>query len=116
MHNSSTGKIIDHLWHWFKTSKDNEVIKDVSKSGNIKFDCYLNSHISDPLSLTVFELSDKSELIVNDIKKLAESQAAYFLFVNTKAGWMIAVKNTPENVRKISQGEKIQNFKIKVIN
>jgi hypothetical protein len=107
--------IIDHLWSWITTHKDRELIKDTSKVYNLKFDGYVNSTISDPLSFSVFEISDKGELIIDDMAKLVESQAAFFLFVNTKTGWVVAVKNKPENVKKLAKGEEIQNLKVRII-
>jgi hypothetical protein len=111
----NTSHIIDHLWKWFTTHKGRELIKDTSKVSNVKFDCYVNSTITDPLSFSLFELSDKGELMIDDIAKLVDSEAAFFLFVNTKSGWIVAVKNNPENVKKLAKGEAIQNMKIRII-
>ena len=36
------------------------------------------------------------------------------VFVNPKTGWIFAIKNTIQNKKKLVQGEKIQNFKIKI--
>lgn len=115
MKNPLISNIIDHLWQWTSTGKDREVIKDTTNINNVKFDCYVNSTPSDPLSFSIFELSEKGELMINDAAKIVESQAAFFLFVNTKSGWIVAVKNTLENQKKLIQGEKIQNLKIKMI-
>ena len=68
-----------------------------------------------PLSFTVFELSDKGELLIDNQQKLIESQAAFFLFVNTKTGWIFSIKNTLENQKKLLTGQAIQNFKIKIV-
>lgn len=108
--------IIDALWRWFSTKKDRPVVKDTSKISKVKFDCFFDSSISDPLSFSLFSLSDKGELEIDDVQKLADSDAAYFLFVNPKTGWMVAVKNTQENLKKLIKREPIQNLKIKVIN
>lgn len=108
--------IIDALWKWFSTKKDRPVVKDTSKISKVKFDCFFDSSISDPLSFSLFGLSDKGELEIDDVQKLADSDAAYFLFVNPKTGWMVAVKNTQENLKKLIKREPIQNLKIKVIN
>lgn len=108
-------ELIDSLWKWFSTQKDRPVVRDTSKISKVKFDCYFESNISDPLSFTLFGLSDKGELEVDDVQRLAESEAAYFLFVNPKTGWMVAVKNTHENQKKLIKGDPIQNLKIKVI-
>jgi hypothetical protein len=107
--------LIDALWRWFSTKKDRPVVKDTSKISNVKFDCFFESSISDPLSFSIFGLSDKGELEIDDVQKLAESEAAYFLFLNPKTGWMVAVKNTQENLKKLIKKEPIQNLKIKVI-
>ncbi|NLF84268.1 MAG: hypothetical protein GX568_09855 [Candidatus Gastranaerophilales bacterium] len=114
MSDISTSTIIDNLWRWFRTANDHDAIKDVTKT-NTKIDCYVDSHVSDPISFSVFELSDKGELQINNVTKLMESKAAYFLFVNVKTGWIVAVRNTPENTAKLFKNEKIQNFKIKII-
>ena len=81
---------------------------------SIKYDAYVNSTLSEPLSFTVFELSDKGELMIDSRQRLLESKAAFFLFVNPKTGWIFAVKNTIENQKKIIQNQPIQNFKIKI--
>lgn len=107
--------IVDHLWSWITTYKGREAIKDTTKLYSTKFDCYVNSSASDPLSFTVFELSDKGELMLENITRLVESEAAFFLFVNTKSGWIFAVKNTPENVKRLAKGEPIQNLKVRIV-
>ncbi|OGI04000.1 MAG: hypothetical protein A2287_02890 [Candidatus Melainabacteria bacterium RIFOXYA12_FULL_32_12] len=107
--------IIDHLWKWITTYKDRELIRDTSNLYSTKFDGFINSTLSDPLSFSVFELSDKGELIIDDMAKLVESQAAFFLFVNTKTGWIVAVKNRPENVKKLARKEAIQSLKVRII-
>ncbi len=50
---------------------------------------------------TVFELSDKGELIIDKQQRIIESQAAFFLFVNPKTGWIFSIKNTLENQKKL---------------
>ena len=110
-----TQQIIDALWGWFSTKKDRPVVRDATKLSSVKFDCFFESSVSDPLSFSVFSLSDKGELEIDDVQKLAASEAAYFLFVNSKTGWMVAVKNTPENLKKLIQKDSIQNLKIKII-
>jgi hypothetical protein len=107
--------IIDALWNWFSTKKGHPVVKDATKLSKVKFDCFFESSVSDPLSFSVFSLSDKGELEIDDVQKLAASEAAYFLFVNPKTGWMVAVKNTQENLKKLIKKEPIQNLKIKII-
>jgi len=115
MANLKTQQIIDALWGWFSTKKDRPVVRDATKVSAVKFDCFFESSVSDPLSFTVFNLSDKGELEIDDVQKLAASEAAYFMFVNTKTGWMVAVKNTQENQKKLIRKEPIQNLKIKII-
>ena len=107
--------LIDALWKWFSTKKDRPVVKDTSKISKVKFDCFFDSSVSDPLSFSLFSLSDKGELEIDDVQKLAASEAAYFLFLNPKTRWMVAVKNTQENLKKLIKKEPIQNLKIKVI-
>ena len=108
MHNHKVDNIINHLWNWVTTVKDRELIKDTTRICTTKFDGYINSTISDPLSFTVFELSDKGELLIDNVTRLVESEAAFFLFVNTKAGWIVAVKNNPENLKRLVKGEPVQ--------
>ena len=97
------------------TQKDSALVKDTTRLSKIKFDAYVDSTISNPLSFTVFNLSDKGELVIDDTSRLVESEAAFFLFVNTEHGWLFAVKNTLENQKKLIRGEKIQNYKIKIL-
>ena len=51
---------------------------------------------------------------IDNLQKLIESEAGFLLFVNPKTGWIFAIKNTIQNKKKLVQGEKIQNFKIKI--
>ena len=76
----------------------------------------LDMVVSRELSFTVFELSDKGELLIDNPQKLVDSEAAFFLFVNPRQGWTFAVKNTLENQKKLIRQEQIQNYKIKIIN
>lgn len=108
-------EIITSLYRWVKTFKDKEILKDTTRIKNIKFDAYVESSISEPLSFTVFELSDKGELLIDDPARLVASEAAFFLFVNPKTGWIFAIKNNLENQKKLMKQEPIQNFKIKII-
>lgn len=114
MSDIKTSTIIDALWNWFSTQKGRPVIKDTTKLSKTKFDCFVDSSVSDPLSFSVFSLSDKGELEIDDVQKLASSEAAYFLFVNPKSGWMVAVKNTQENLKKLIKKEPIKNLKIRI--
>ncbi len=107
--------IIDALWNWFSTKKGHPIVKDTTKLSSVKYDCFFDSSVSDPLSFSVFSLSDKGELEIDDVQKLAASEAAYFLFVNPRSGWMVAVKNNQENLKKLIKKEPIQNLKIRII-
>jgi len=106
--------LITALYRWITTYKDKEILRDMTKLNNVKFDAFVESSISEPLSFTVFELSDKGELLIDDTARLIGSEAAFYIFVNPKTGWIFAVKNTLENQRKLIQKEPIQNFKIKI--
>lgn len=107
--------LITALYQWLLTFDDKPVLKDTSKIYKVKYDCYLESSIREPLSFTVFELSDKGELLIDNTQRLLESQAAFFVFVNPHSGWVFAIKNTLENQKKLIKKEPIQNFKIKII-
>ena len=107
--------IITALYRWITTYKNKEILRDTTKLNNFKFDAYVESSISSPLSFTVFELSEKGELLIDDTSRLIDSQAAFFLFVNPKSGWVFAVKNTLDNQKKLIRKEPIQNFKVKII-
>lgn len=97
------------------TNKEASVLKDTTRLSKVKFDAYVDSTISTPLSFTIFELSDKGELLIDNPQRLVESEAAFFLFVNPQHGWMFAVKNTLENQKKLIRQEQIQNYKIKIL-
>lgn len=116
MNNIKTRALVDSLWNWFSSYREKPVIKDTTNIFSVKYDCYIDSTVSEPLSFTVFELSAKGELMLDDIGKLIESKAAYFLFLNPDTGWMVMVKNTTENVGKLGKGEPLQNMKVKIIN
>lgn len=106
--------LITALYQWVTTNKDKPIIRDTTKVFSIKYDAYIESSVSEPLSFTIFELSDKGELLIDDTKRLIESQAAFYLFVNAKTGWIFAIKNSLENQKKIIQKRDIQKFKIKI--
>lgn len=114
MSQNTTDKIITGLYKWCTTFKDQAVLRDTTRLRNTKFDAYIDSNLTTPLSFSVFELSDKGELIIDNQQKILESQAAFFLFVNTKTGWIFSIKNTLENQKKLLTGQPIQNFKIKI--
>ena len=107
--------LITALYQWLTDFHDKPVLKDTSKIFKVKYDCYLESNVREPLSFTVFELSDKGELMIDNTQKLLESQAAFFVFVNPRTGWGFAIKNTLENQKKLIKQEPIQNFKIKIV-
>ena len=107
--------IITFLYQHITTQKDSALIKDTTRLSKIKFDAYIDSSISNPLSFTVFNLSDKGELVIDNPARVIESEAAFFLFVNAEHGWMFAVKNTLDNQKKLIRKEPIQNYKIKIL-
>lgn len=107
--------IITKLYRWCTTFKDQALIKDTTRLRNTMFDAYVDSNLTTPLSFTVFELSDKGELLIDSKQRILESQAAFYLFVNPKTGWLFAVKNTIENQKNLLTNQAIQNFKIKII-
>jgi hypothetical protein len=116
MMTQNNSHLITALYQWVTTNKDKPVIKDTSKIFNMKFDAYIDSTITEPLSFTVFELSDKGELLIDDTPRLVASEAAFFLFINPKTGWIFAIKNDLENQKKLIQKQPIQNFKVKIVN
>lgn len=107
--------IITFLYRHITTFKGVNLLKDTTRLNKIKFDAYVESTISAPLSFTVFELSDKGELLIDNPQRIAGSEAAFFLFVNPAHGWTFAVKNTLENQKKLIRQEPIQNYKIKIL-
>ena len=116
MNNSRRDTLINSLWNWITTFKGTEILKDTTRLSGTKFDAFIESSASQPLSFSVFEMSNEGELVIDDVSRLVESQAAFFLFVNPKAGWVTAVKNTTQNQKKLVRKEPIQNFKVKIIN
>ena len=115
MSQNKVDEIITKLYKWCTTFKDQSLIRDTSRLRNTKFDAYIESNLTTALSFTVFELSDKGELLIDSKQKVLESQAAFFLFVNPKTGWIFAIKNTLENQKKLLTNQPIQNFKIKIV-
>lgn len=107
--------IITRLYKWCTTFKEQALLRDTSKLRNTMFDAYIDSNLTTPLSFTLFELSDKGELLIDKQQRVLESQAAFFLFVNPKTGWIFALKNTLENQKKLLTNQPIQNFKIKIV-
>lgn len=106
--------LITFLYQNVTTYRGATTIRDTTNLRNSKFDCYIDSQMTNPLSFTLFELSDKGELQIDNLQRLIESEAGFLLFVNPKTGWIFAIKNTIQNKKKLVQGEKIQNFKIKI--
>lgn len=115
MHEIKLSSLIDSLWQWFSTNKGRPAIKDSTKVASVKYDCFIDSSVSDPLSFSIFELSNKGELLVDDVSKLLESKATYFLFVNPDKKFMVMVKNNLENLKKLTQGENVENMKVKMV-
>lgn len=113
--NNNLDNIITRLYRWCTTFKDQALLRDTSKLRNTMFDAYIDSNLTTPLSFTIFELSDKGELLIDKQQRVLESQAAFFLFVNPKTGWIFALKNTLENQKKLLTNQPIQNFKIKIV-
>ncbi len=112
---SNIDDIITFLYRNVTSKKDSSLIKDTTRLNSVKYDVYVDSTISNPLSFTVFELSDKGELLIDNTERLVSSEAAFFLFVNSTHGWIFAVKNTLENQKKLIRKEPIQNYKIKFL-
>lgn len=106
---------ITYFYNTVTTKKDAALIKDTSRLSKIKYDAYIDSTISAPLSFTIFGLSDKGELLIDNPARIVESEAAFFLFVNPEHGWTFAIKNTLENQKRLIRKEPIQNYKIKLL-
>lgn len=115
MDDFTLNNIIDRLWQWLATDRGRPAIKDTTRISSVKYDCYLDSSVSDPMSFSVFRLSDRGELLVDDVSRLVESKAAYFLFVNTDKQFVVMVKNTLENCKKLVHGEKVDNLKVRIV-
>ena len=103
-------EIVTKLYQWCTTYKDQAVIKDTTRLKNTKFDAFIDSNLTTPLSFTLFELSNSGELIIDSQQRILESQAAFFLFVNPKTGWIFSIKNTLEDQKKLLTNQPIQNF------
>lgn len=111
----SREQIITALYNLVTTFRGTPVIKDTTNLSNTKFDFYLDSAVVNPLSFTVFELSDKGELVIDEPQRVIESKAAFFVFVNPKTGWISAVKNTTANQKKLIRQEPLGNLKVRII-
>ena len=114
MVNPIINHIIDKLYQWVTNYKEREVIRDTTRIKG-SYDVYLESTITDPLSFTIFEMTKNGELIVDEPARVVDSQAAFFLFVNTETKWMVAVKNNTKNQAKLVRKEPLDHFKVKVI-
>lgn len=106
---------ITYLYNTVTTKKDAALIKDTSRLSKVKYDVYIDSTVSAPLSFTIFQLSDKGELLIDNPARIVESEAAFFLFVNPEHGWTFAIKNTLENQKRLIRKEPVQNYKIKFL-
>lgn len=115
MSQNKVDEILTKLYHWVTTYKNQPVLRDTTRLRNTMYDAFIESNLTTPLSFTVFELSDKGELLIDKQQRILESQAAFFLFVNPKTGWIFSIKNTLENQKKLLSGEPLQNFKIKIV-
>ena len=115
MHEIKLSTIMDKLWNWLQTGRNRPAIKDTTGVTSVKYDFFLDSSVSDPLSFSIFELSDKGELLIDDVAKLTESKAAFFLFVNPEKQFVVAVKNNLENCKRLIQGGKVDNMKVKIV-
>lgn len=115
MNNPKTDEIISFLWNNITTYKDQELVRDTTNIYSAKYDGYIDSSATKSLSFTVFELSDKGEIIIDNPQKLLESQAAFYIFLNTKTGCVVAVKNTLENQKKLMKKEPLRGLKVKII-
>ena len=115
MRNNRRDGLITALYNWILTAKGTPVVKDTTRLSNTKFDFYIDSSMSNPLSCTVFEMSDSGELIIDEPQRVVESTAAFFLFVNPKTGWISAIKNTTENQKKLIRQENVKNLKVRII-
>ena len=72
--NVNSEDLITYLYKRVNSFKGHELIKDTSRISSIKFDTFIDSSISSPLSFTVFELSDKGEMLIDNISKIIESE------------------------------------------
>ena len=115
MSNNKRDNIITALYNWVLTHRGTPVVKDTTRLSNTKFDFYIDSSMVNPLSFTVFEMSDSGELIIDEPQRILESKSAFFLFVNTKTGWISAIKNTTANQKKLIRQENVQNLKVRII-
>jgi hypothetical protein len=107
--------IIDKLYQWVTTYRGRDLIKDTTRI-KCKYDAFINSTVTDPLSFTIFEMSDKGELLIDDVSRLIDSEAAFFLFVNPETKWIVAVQNTNKNQASLVRRDNVDNFKVKIVN
>ncbi|UKI41912.1 MAG: hypothetical protein L6V95_02510 [Candidatus Melainabacteria bacterium] len=90
--NYNLDDLITFLYQNVTTYRGATTVRDTTKLRNSKFDCYIDSQMTNPLSFTLFELSDKGELQIDNLQRLIESEAGFLLFVNPKTGWIFAIK------------------------
>lgn len=114
MVNPIINHIIDKLYQWVTNYKEREVIRDTTKIKG-SFDVFIESTVTDPLSFTIFEMTQQGELIVDEPARVVDSQAAFFLFVNLETKWIVAVKNNMKNQAKLIRKEPLDNFRVKII-
>lgn len=112
--NTSLDSLITFLYKEITSNRDNSLIKDTSKLSKVKYDCYVDSSLVEPLSFSVFGLSAKGEYIIDNPQRLLESNAALLLFVNKENKIIFAVKNTIENKKKILAKEETDKLRIKL--
>lgn len=106
--------IIDNLYQWITTYRGQVVLKDTTRI-RCKYDAFLSSSPTEPLSFTVFEMTKQGELVIDEVSRLVDSEAAFFLFVNPESKWVVAVQNTTANQKKLIRKEPLENFRVKFI-
>lgn len=112
---AETDVLVTYLYQALIGSKG-PVIKDVTRVGTAKYDCYIQSTPTESLSFSVFRLSNRGELLMDDMERLAASEASMLLFINPEQDWVVAVKNTTANKKKLAQGEPVdRQFKVKLV-
>ena len=76
--NHKIDEIITKLYRWCTTFKDQALFRDTTKLRNTMFDAYIDSNLTTALSFTIFELSDKGELIIDKQQRVLESHRVDF--------------------------------------
>lgn len=108
-------QIITALYNWVTTFRETPIVRDTTNISGAKFDFYIDSTAGNPLSFTVFEMSDKGDLIIDEPQRIIESKAAFFIFVNPDLGWISAVKNTTANQKKLIRQEAVGRLKVRIV-